>query len=243
MRRTIRIRDSLIDSSSTNIFAITLGLTHRRWVYSHLPSPSPAKCKIEQRNSPGETIAAAPRKRMHKASTDLQDQKPVPCPCKPVRMSDYAERGPPRYYSQFLNGRVAMNSEIKFSLALAVLVATSSFAGETNDSAQRLRSIEENLAHLDARLSRQINELYWTQRLSKLASIDKIQFTGPPPHSTNSATVPAGSNDVIVSALTFVPREASVRRKLPLIVLAHGEIHGNLANEEEWHVVQELLQQ
>jgi dipeptidyl aminopeptidase/acylaminoacyl peptidase len=132
---------------------------------------------------------------------------------------------------------------MKFVLFLCVLGLTASFAGETNDFAQRLRSVEENLAHLDAKVSRQMNELLWTERLSRLALIDKIQFTGPPPRSTNSGMVSAGSNDVVIPALTFMPREIRGGRKLPLIVLAHGEIHGSFANDEEWHAVQELLRQ
>jgi len=94
------------------------------------------------------------------------------------------------------------------------------------------------LAHLDAKVSRQMNQLFWLQRLQELAVIDVVRFTGPPPHSTST-----GSNDVVVSAFTFMPRERNHSRKLPLIVLPHGEIHGNLVSDEDPHVIQELLQQ
>ena len=138
------------------------------------------------------------------------------------------------------NGR---EISMKLLLALALIIFASAEAAETNDVARRLQSIEEGIAHLDAKLSRQMNELLWSERLGDVAQIDKVRFTGPPPRSTNNPAPPAGSNEVVVSALTFLPRERSRWRKLPLIVLAHSEIHGNLASDEEAHVVRELVQQ
>jgi dipeptidyl aminopeptidase/acylaminoacyl peptidase len=123
-------------------------------------------------------------------------------------------------------------------LALLTIAASSSSTAEPGESARRLRAVEENLAHLDAKLSRQMNELLWRQRLGDIAVVDQVRFTGPPPHGGL-----AGSNEVVVSALTFIPRMPPSNRKLPLIVLAHGEIHGNIVNDEEPHVVQELVKQ
>lgn len=128
-------------------------------------------------------------------------------------------------------------------LLLTLLMAANAWAAETNDLAPRLRSLEENLGHLDAKLARQMNELLWLQRLGDVALVDKVRFTGPPPRLTNDPSPAPGSNEVIVSALTFLPRKQSRWRKLPLIVLVHGEIHGNVASDEESVVVRELVQQ
>jgi dipeptidyl aminopeptidase/acylaminoacyl peptidase len=127
-------------------------------------------------------------------------------------------------------------------LALLLLVTAAGFA-QTNELAPRLSSFEESLAHLDARLTRQMNELLWRQELGDLALIDKVRYAGPPPLGTNNLPAPAGSNEVVVSALTFMPRQHGHARKLPLIVFAHGEIHGNTATDEDVHVVRDLLQQ
>src|SRR3954470_14513980 len=120
-------------------------------------------------------------------------------------------------------------------LILALPLATS--ATETNYLAlsNQIHSLEENVAHLDAKLSRQLNELSWFERLNDVAIIDKVNFTGPPPKDTNNLASPPGSNDVIVSAMTFLPRQPG--KKLPLLVFAHSEIHGNVATHEEAHVV------
>jgi dipeptidyl aminopeptidase/acylaminoacyl peptidase len=99
------------------------------------------------------------------------------------------------------------------------------------------------MAQIDARLTRQMNELLWRHVLEDVAVIDKVRCTGPPPRGTNNLPVPAGSNDVVVSALTFMPRQHAHARKLPLIVFAHGEIHGNVATDEDMHVVRDLLEQ
>ena len=126
-----------------------------------------------------------------------------------------------------------------------VVFLMGSFAGfgQTNDLEPRLHSVEDSLAHLDARLTRQLNELLWRQELSQLAVIDKVRYTGPPPRGTNDLPAPPGSNEVIVAALTFMPRQHGHARKLPLIVFAHGEIHGNVATDEDLHVVRDLLEQ
>lgn len=126
---------------------------------------------------------------------------------------------------------------------LVLLLGSLAALSQTNDPEPELHSVQESLGHFDARLSRQVNELLWRQELGELAVIDKVRFTGPPPRGTNDLPAPAGSNEVIVSALTFMPRQAGHAGKLPLIVFAHGEIHGNVATDEDVHVVRDLLQQ
>jgi dipeptidyl aminopeptidase/acylaminoacyl peptidase len=127
-------------------------------------------------------------------------------------------------------------------VVLALLTSGRALAAETNDVTARLRSLEESFGQLDAKLSRQMNELLWRQKLQDFAIIDKVNFTGPPPRGTNALAPPSGSNDVVISALTFVPRGNWRAHKLPLIVLAHPEIHGNVASDDFAIIVRELLQ-
>ncbi len=128
------------------------------------------------------------------------------------------------------------------SCAGAFLLGASVHA-QTNDINSRLQSLEESLGQMDTKMSRQLNELLWIQQFSDIAIVDKVRFTGPPPRSTNNPAPPPGSNDVLISALTFMPRQVSKHRKLPLVVLAHGEIHGNVASDEDLHVVRDLVEQ
>jgi len=126
---------------------------------------------------------------------------------------------------------------------LVIWLAGSACLGQTNDVPPRLRALEEGMGHLDAKFSRQINELMWAQRLGDVALVDKVRFTGPPPRSTNNPAPPPGSNEVVISALTFLPRHGAHGGKLPLIVFPHGEIHGNMATDEDVHLVRELVEQ
>jgi len=145
----------------------------------------------------------------------------------------------------YIAGRKASRSTVLPALigCLVLTIASVVCKAQTNDLAPRLSAIEEGLGHLDAKLARQVNELLWFQLLGDVAVVDKIRFTGPPPRTADNPSPQPGSNEVVVSALTFLPRKPPARRKLPLVVLAHGEIHGNVASDEEAHVVRELVQQ
>lgn len=131
---------------------------------------------------------------------------------------------------------------MKTFLLLFLVSSAVASGAEANELAKRLDSLAESLGHTDAKLSRQINELLWFQRLNEVARVDKIRFTGPPAPGTNGVSAAPGSNDVVVSAMTFLPRKQS-NKKLPLIVFVHGEIHGNTASDEDAVVVRELVQQ
>jgi len=135
-----------------------------------------------------------------------------------------------------------MRKLIKLLAIVAPLLAFGAHAAETNELGTRLRSLEESFGQLDAKLSRQMNELLWRQRLDDVAIVDKVLFTGPPPRGTNAIPPPAGSNEVVISALTFVPRGKWRAHKLPLIVLAHPEIHGNVASDDFLVLLRELVQ-
>jgi len=122
-------------------------------------------------------------------------------------------------------------------------VGSLSIAALTNELTPQPGGVEESISQLDARLSRQVNQLLWFRALSEVAVVDQVRFTGPPPQKAALPQSRPGSNDVLISALTFLPRKISPSKKLPLIVLAHGEIHGNVVCDEELHVVRELVEQ
>jgi dienelactone hydrolase len=129
------------------------------------------------------------------------------------------------------------------AIVLSLAVAWSVTGAETNDTERRLQRLEENLAQLDAKLSRQANQLLWHQQLGNLAIIETISFVGPPPRSLTNPAPVASSNHVVLSATTFMPRDRGRFRKTPLAVLAHSEIHGNVASDEAVPVVRDLVRQ
>jgi len=109
---------------------------------------------------------------------------------------------------------------------------------KTNSAVDRPKALEESLGFMESKLARGLNDLMWFHRLQDVARIDKVRFIGPPNPGTNK---PGGTNEVIISALTFFPKKTT--RKIPLIVFAHGEIHGNVTTDEEPLIVRELIEQ
>jgi dipeptidyl aminopeptidase/acylaminoacyl peptidase len=106
----------------------------------------------------------------------------------------------------------------------------------------RLQSLEDALRFAEENLARSVDEQVLFSRLSDLADVDKVRYTGPPPRVVKNPAAPGAGNHVIVPAYTFVPRKYLTGTRLPLIVLVHGGIHGNL-DSSHVHVLRELLQQ
>ncbi|HTD88381.1 MAG TPA: alpha/beta fold hydrolase [Candidatus Binatia bacterium] len=105
---------------------------------------------------------------------------------------------------------------------------------------QRLRSLEQSLSSVEAKLEKRVNDLLWMQQLGEVARVEKVRFTGPAPVRKPEAN--ASTNQIIVYAYAFLPRKEASRR-LPLIVLVHGDVHGDLKPQEDGKVVRELIEQ
>jgi dipeptidyl aminopeptidase/acylaminoacyl peptidase len=107
---------------------------------------------------------------------------------------------------------------------------------------KRLQSLEDALHSAEESLARSLEDQMLFRRLEDLAVVDKVRYTGPPPRVIKNPTGQGAGNPVIVPATTFLPRKAPADTKLPLIVLVHGGIHGNL-DGSYINVLRELLQQ
>lgn len=118
---------------------------------------------------------------------------------------------------------------------IGVLAAATAMA-QTNVE-ERLRNLERSLSFVEAKLDKRVNDLLWIQQLSDVARVDKVRFTGPPAVRKSEG---GSTNPVIVHAYTFLPRKETQRR-LPLIVLVHEGVHGDLKPNEDGRVVRELI--
>jgi dipeptidyl aminopeptidase/acylaminoacyl peptidase len=107
---------------------------------------------------------------------------------------------------------------------------------------QRLQNLEESLQFAEESLTRNQEEQVLFRRLEDLAEVDKVRYTGPPPRVIKNPTAQGAGNPVIISAYTFLPRKQPAEKKLPLIVLVHGGVHGNL-DSSYVHILRELLKQ
>jgi dipeptidyl aminopeptidase/acylaminoacyl peptidase len=103
-------------------------------------------------------------------------------------------------------------------------------------------SVRQSLSFTEQLLARKIDEQMLFQMLSEIAVVDKVRYTGPAPRVAKNPTAPGAKNPVVISAYTFMPKKYLSGPKLPLIVFAHGGVHGNVGVNYV-NVLRELLQQ
>jgi len=89
-------------------------------------------------------------------------------------------------------------------------------------------SLGRSLNFTEQFLARKIDEQMLFQALADVAQCDRVRYTGPPPRVVKNSTAPGAKNPVIIPAYTFLPKKYANERKLPLIVFAHGGVHGNV---------------
>jgi dipeptidyl aminopeptidase/acylaminoacyl peptidase len=96
------------------------------------------------------------------------------------------------------------------------------------EAAEERAATARSLGFAEQLLARKIDEQFLFEALADVARCDKVRYTGPPPRVAKNPTAPGAKNPVIIPAYTFLPRKYLDGRKLPLIVFAHGGVHGNV---------------
>jgi len=104
----------------------------------------------------------------------------------------------------------------------------------------RINGLGETIDFVQQRLTKTIADQMWFERFREIAVVDKIRFVGPPPGNPEQRKIT--TNGVVISAYTFMPA-GKVRRKIPLIVLLHTEIHGDFNPNDDFRVTRELVEQ
>ncbi len=110
------------------------------------------------------------------------------------------------------------------------------------DPDEERAGLRQSLSHTEQLLARKIDEQMLFQALSEIAVCEKVRYTGPPPRVARNPTAPGAKNPVIVPAYTFLPKKHLTGAKIPLIVFAHGGVHGNVGSGYI-NVFRELLNQ
>jgi dipeptidyl aminopeptidase/acylaminoacyl peptidase len=132
-------------------------------------------------------------------------------------------------------------------LCTLLLAAPAIFAQERearpveDPTQQRIRALEERLQFMEQSLAKDIDDLMWHQRMGDIAVVDKIKYTGPPPRVIPNPTGQGAANPLIINAYTFIPKKYQTA-KLPLLVYAHGGVHGDF-NTASLHIIRELVEQ
>ena len=124
--------------------------------------------------------------------------------------------------------------------ALALLPLAAQGAPEET----QLKRIENRVNGLDWELDavrKAADDQLWFQRLSDVALVDKVTYTGPPnPRGQETYGIKNERQPLKIQQYVFIPRKAEAR-KLPLIVLPHGGVHGDFSTYHV-HIVREMVE-
>jgi len=133
-------------------------------------------------------------------------------------------------------------------LSVRLLVCTLAIlplAAQETPGEARIKQIEKRVNglhwELDA-LRKAADDQLWFQRLSDVALVDKVTYTGPPnPRGQETYGIKNERHPLKIQQYVFIPRKATPGRKLPLIVLPHGGVHGDFGTYHA-HIVREMIE-
>jgi dipeptidyl aminopeptidase/acylaminoacyl peptidase len=100
----------------------------------------------------------------------------------------------------------------------------------------------EALDHRLDQLEKSIDDVLWYDRVSDVATIDKVYIVGPPPANVPNPTAMGAKNPVKFWAYIFTPRGMDRSRKYPLLVLPHGGVHADF-DTYHTHIIREMMAQ
>lgn len=135
-----------------------------------------------------------------------------------------------------------------FLLALTGAVAQEEAArGEATlaDVVKQLERQNEFMRHRLDRLSRQVDDLMFFQRLGDVALIDIVWITGPPltdQQREQIRTSQGRDNPFRFWSYVFIPRDLDRSKKQPLLVFPHGGVHGHFDTRYA-RILRELMAQ
>jgi dipeptidyl aminopeptidase/acylaminoacyl peptidase len=136
--------------------------------------------------------------------------------------------------------RVAVSALVGMLIAIGAAWAQEAKSPPVNDDERA--TLGRSLGFTEQLLARKIDEQMLFQALADVAQCDKVRYTGPPPRVAKNPTAPGAKNPVVIPAYTFLPKKYLTGEKLPLIVFAHGGVHGNVGASYA-NVFRELLGQ
>jgi dipeptidyl aminopeptidase/acylaminoacyl peptidase len=195
--------------------------------------------RIESQNS-GSTLFPYPRTAFNRISL-VRHGVVSPSPTSRIEITAL-DRGR-------LEEKTLIRSWLKLLTAGAVLLIASGLARAQERETRppddpvesRIRALEERLQFMEQSLRKEVDDLMWQQRMSDLAVVDKVKYTGPPPRVVSNRTGQGAGNPVIINAHTFIPKKYQ-SAKLPLLVYVHGGVHGDF-NIASLHIIRELVEQ
>mgnify|MGYP006266819743 FL=1 len=113
---------------------------------------------------------------------------------------------------------------------------------ELSAQIQALQEDVDRMYHDNNRIRKALDDILWYDKISDVATMDKVYLTGPPPRNMPNPTAQGAGNPLRFQTYMFFPKDIDTSGKYPLLVLPHGGVHSNF-NTFYTHIVRELVSQ
>jgi dipeptidyl aminopeptidase/acylaminoacyl peptidase len=123
--------------------------------------------------------------------------------------------------------------------ALVVLAFTFPLLAQTPDVAKSLDSHDRGTDRAFEDTQRQIDDALWYFKLGDVANIDKFEIASSKPRREKNPNDINAGNALVIPVYVFSPKDAKGRS--PMLVFAHGGVHGRLTSNYA-HIFREALQ-
>lgn len=125
-------------------------------------------------------------------------------------------------------------------------------AQSVDDLQKQVESLKRqigNMSHDFDMVGKNIDDILWFERVGDVAFIDKVTLTGPPIGKEKMNLLGGSNNPELYAtnplnfqAYIFIPKDINPAKKYPLLVFAHGGVHGNFETGYT-HIIRELMAQ
>jgi dipeptidyl aminopeptidase/acylaminoacyl peptidase len=106
----------------------------------------------------------------------------------------------------------------------------------------KLKDDNVDLNHRLDQLQKMVDDGLWYNKLADYAFIDKVFMYGPPPAKVKNPTAMGAKNPVKFWSYIFIPKNADLTKKYPLLVLPHGGVHADFTTYHT-HIIREMMAQ
>ncbi len=128
---------------------------------------------------------------------------------------------------------------MKHALPLTLLLATTLFAQAPPDLSKQLESQGTRSTRAFEDTQRMIDDVMWYHRLGDVADIDKFEIASSKPRRESNPNDINAGNAIIIPVYVFSPK--NLKGKAPMLVFAHGGVHGRLTSNYA-HIFREGLE-
>jgi len=128
----------------------------------------------------------------------------------------------------------------RLTAVLALLAASTLLAQQAPDLAKALESHDRGTDRGFEDVQRQIDDVLWYERLGDVANMDKFEIASSKPRREKNPTDVNAGNPIIFPVYVFWPK--NLKGKAPMLVFAHGGVHGRLTVNYA-HIFREAIEQ